>query len=56
MGPNWRGQTVTVAHGSRSVRVKLVDWCGSTTKLIDLYWEPMRRLGGTGTLSVVVRW
>ena len=56
MGPSWRGDSVTVSSGGRTVTVKLVDWCGSTTKLIDLYWEPMRRLGGTGVLSVTVRW
>lgn len=56
MGPDWRGQIVTVTSGSRVVTVKLVDWCGSTTKLIDLYWEPMRRLGGTGVLPVTVTW
>lgn len=56
MGPHWRGTRVIVSSGGHSVAVKLVDWCGSTTKLIDLYWEPMRRLGGSGTLPVVVRW
>lgn len=57
MGPDWRGRLVTVAasNGNR-VTVKLVDWCGSTDKLIDLYWEPMRQLGGTGVLAVTVRW
>ncbi len=56
MGPTWRGDRVTVSSGGHAVSVKLVDWCGSRTKLIDLYWEPMRRLGGSGTLPVVVRW
>ena len=56
MGPNWRGKTVTVTNRGKTIAVRLVDWCGSKTKLIDLYWEPMRRLGGTGTLPVVVRW
>lgn len=56
MGPHWRGTVVTVSSRGRTVTVKLVDWCGSTTKLIDLYWEPMRRLGGTGVLPVVLRW
>jgi hypothetical protein len=59
MGPKWRGKTVTVTtlnDGPRSVEVQLVDWCGSTTKTIDLYWEPMRLLGGTGVLDVTVRW
>lgn len=56
MGPHWRHTRVIVSSGGHSVAVTLVDWCGSTTKLIDLYWEPMRRLGGSGTLPVVVRW
>lgn len=53
---NWRGKTVTVSSGGRSVRVKLVDWCGHPSRVIDLYWEPMRRLGGTGLLNVRVSW
>jgi hypothetical protein len=56
IGPDWRGNIVTVKSGNRTVIVKLVDWCGSATKLIDLYWEPMRRLGGTGVLPVKVSW
>lgn len=54
--PKWRGRTVTVIAGGRRVNVTLVDWCGSKAKLIDLYWEPMRRLGGTGVLKVKVVW
>lgn len=53
---NWRGKTVTVSSGGRSVQVKLVDWCGHPSRVIDLYWEPMRRLGGTGLLNVRVSW
>ena len=57
MGPNWRGRTVTVrAAHNRQVQVRVVDWCGSTTKLIDLYQAPMSLLGGTGVLFVVSRW
>jgi hypothetical protein len=56
MGPGWRGRTVTVTANGRLIKVKLVDWCGSTDKVIDLYREPMRRLGGSGVLSVTVRW
>jgi len=57
MGPNWRGKLVTVrAALGRQVQVRLVDWCGSTTKLIDLYWTPMAKLGGTGVLYVRVLW
>jgi len=57
MGPGWRGDTVQVRSSSgQQVTVRLVDWCGSRTKLIDLYWEPMRRLGGSGVLKVSVSW
>lgn len=52
----WRGRVVTVRANGRSVRVKLVDWCGSTTKTIDLYYAPMRKLGGTGVLTVKISW
>jgi hypothetical protein len=56
MGPDWRGKTVTVSTNARTVTVKLVDWCGSTTKTIDLYWSAMHALGGSGVLAVTVRW
>lgn len=56
MGSSWRGKTVKVTHGSRSVNVTLVDWCGHETRAIDLYYEPMRRLGGSGLLNVTVSW
>jgi len=56
MGPNWRGKTVTVSTKNRTVTVKLVDWCGSKDKTIDLYHAAMVKLGGSGVLSVTVRW
>lgn len=56
MGSDWRGQLVTVKTADSQVVVKLVDYCASEDKLIDLYWEPMRRLGGTGVLSVRIYW
>jgi rare lipoprotein A (peptidoglycan hydrolase) len=56
MGPNWRGKTVIVSTSSRSVIVTLVDRCGSSDKLIDLYNAVMVKLGGTGVLQVTVRW
>lgn len=58
MGPRWRGQTVVVINRNTGGRVvvKLVDYCASRDKAIDLYWEPMRRLGGSGVLPVTVRW
>lgn len=54
--PNWRGKTVTVTRGSRSVNVKLVDYCAHSTRVLDLYYEPMSQLGGTGLLNVTVSW
>lgn len=58
MGPGWRGKAVTVTRvdTGASVTVVLVDYCASKDKTIDLYWEPMSRLGGTGVLRVEVRW
>jgi hypothetical protein len=56
MGSDWRGQHVRVTGVGRSVVVQLVDYCASRDKTIDLYWEPMRRLGGTGVLRVEVAW
>lgn len=57
MGSDWRGESVTVtANTGVTVTVKLVDWCASTDKLIDLYWAPMAALGGTGVLRVEVGW
>lgn len=56
MGPNWRGKTVSVSSGGRSVNVTLVDYCAHPDRAIDLYYEPMSRLGGTGILNVTVSW
>jgi hypothetical protein len=57
MGPHWRGQKVSVtATNGNHVSVTLVDWCGSKTKVIDLYWAAMHALGGTGTLRVKISW
>lgn len=55
---DWRNKFVTVMDNKsgRSVRVRLVDYCASEDKTIDLYWEPMRQLGGTGVLNVTIRW
>jgi hypothetical protein len=58
IGQNWRGRTVVVINRNtnRRVIVTLVDWCGSKTKTIDLYWLPMSKLGGSGVLPVTIRW
>ena len=37
LGPGWRGRTVTVTAGGRSVEVVLVDWCACPSADIDLY-------------------
>lgn len=58
IGPDWRGRRVTVRSGSRSIRVTLVDWCGSTSKTIDLYGAPFSRLAplSAGVVEVTVSW
>lgn len=36
--PDWRGSTVRVTYGGRSVRVTLIDWCACPDRrAIDLY-------------------
>jgi hypothetical protein len=56
-GKYWRGKTVRVETSKTNfVYVKLVDWCGSKDKTIDLYWAPMSKLGGTGVLDVRISW
>jgi hypothetical protein len=58
IGPKWRGKTVVVTRldTGKSVQIKLVDYCASKDKTIDLYWAVMARLGGTGVLRVKVAW
>jgi len=58
IGPKWRGRVVTVRAGSRSVLVQLVDWCGSSSKTIDLYAAPFQRLAplSRGVVEVSVSW
>ena len=58
IGPKWRGRFVIVRAGSRSVVVQLVDWCGSSSKTIDLYAAPFSRLAplSQGVVKVVVSW
>lgn len=53
----WRGRTVSVSGNGRTIAVKLVDYCASTDKTIDLYRDSMDALGGGGgTLVVKVSW
>lgn len=59
MGFDWRGRTVTVTNQQGvAVAVRLVDWCASTDKLIDLYAAPFAKLAPTslGTVLVDVSW
>jgi hypothetical protein len=56
---DWRGRTVTVRSGSRSVQVKLIDWCFcGGGRVIDLYRSVFSRLGSPsrGVLPVQVSW
>ena len=53
IGPGWRGRVVSVD----GIAVKLVDWCQCyqgqrQEKLIDLYYDVFRRVGG----NVTIRW
>jgi hypothetical protein len=54
MGPGWRGRFVEV----NGVVVQLVDWCGSTSKTIDLYAAPFSMLAPLerGVVAVTVGW
>lgn len=59
IGPGWRGTTVVVSTGSRSVSVVLVDTCGCPDgRLVDLYasaFDDLARLS-RGVLKVSVSW
>jgi hypothetical protein len=37
LGRAWRGRWVTVSRGARSIRVRLIDSCSSSSHAIDLY-------------------
>jgi hypothetical protein len=56
IGSGWRNNTVRVRANGRVLNVKLVDWCGSSTKTIDLYWDAMDYFGGTGVIGVRISW
>jgi len=56
MGPNWRGKTVTVTGNGTWVKVKLIDYCASKDKTIDLYRDAADVLGYSGVLRVKVSW
>lgn len=58
IGPKWRNDIVTVKNieNNKTVRVKLVDWCGSKTKTIDLYQDAMGKIGAKWTAQVEITW
>lgn len=62
LGPRWRGATVYVTSGTRTVRVRLTDWCACAPRhgrptLIDLDDRSFRRLAplSRGVIEVTVR-
>lgn len=60
LGPHWRGTTVIVSKGDRSVTVRLTDWCGCTTNpasigLIDMDEQDFKTLTGHGPGKAWVR-
>ena len=56
IGSDWRGKYVTVAGNGRTIMVRLIDWCGSEDKTIDLYRDAMDKLRGGGVVDVKVAW
>jgi hypothetical protein len=58
MGRHWRGQRVRVSGPGGSTVVTLIDWCGSSDKTIDLYWDAFARVRGTngGVARVTITW
>lgn len=58
MGKGWRGETVLVVAGKRAIEVRITDWCGSRTKLIDLSDQAFRYLAplSRGVIQVTVGW
>lgn len=57
---NWRGRIVTVQANDRKIKVKLVDWCGCPSRIIDLYFDSFAALGYNpytkGVMQVVITW
>lgn len=63
LGPDWRGQTVTVTRGTAHVDVVLTDWCQcyedeTQERIIDLDINDFASLGPTshGVIDVTVTW
>ncbi len=55
---DWRGRIVVVRYGSRSVHVRLVDWCACPSRVIDLFADAFSRLAplSRGLVKVKVSW
>lgn len=53
---NWRGRLVTVRYGSRSVVLRLTDWCQCPRRLIDVDDQAFKQLAplSKGLLKVTV--
>jgi hypothetical protein len=54
---DWRGRSLTLTAGDRSVRVTLIDWCACPDgRLIDLYASAFRELAplDRGIVRVVI--
>lgn len=59
IGRTWRNDVVRVTSDWGSVRVKLVDYCASEDKTIDLYWDAFRIVrspDNDGVVRVKVGW
>ncbi len=55
-GGDWRGRTVIVSAGGRSVVVRLVDFCQCDHRVIDLYADAFERLAplSQGVVNVTI--
>jgi len=58
LGPRWRGKWVNVTAHGRTIRVRLTDSMGKTSRLIDLDPHDFARLAplSQGVLRVTVSW
>jgi hypothetical protein len=53
----WRGKRVGIIGNGHATVVRLIDWCGSEDKTIDLYRDAMDALGpSSGGYNVTVTW
>ena len=58
LGPHWRGKWVSVTANGHTIRVRLTDSMGRTSRLIDLDPHDFARLAppSVGVLRVTVSW